>query len=205
VTFPWHGCLVDRDQPNDVKGYRPSRAPLNTSQPETLLPAANCQTALSTVRPLSRDFATLRTHIDGMTPGGNTNTGIGLSSGLAVLTPSLMANSVLSTGARQPGAFVKKHIIFLTDGENTVNRWSTDRTQIDQRTQQICTEIKQSDLNIVLHTILLMQGNATLLQNCATTPDRYHFVTAPSQLDAVASSWCLLAANATYAAGDIDV
>jgi hypothetical protein len=80
---------------------------------------------------------------------------------------------------------VKKHIIFLTDGENTQNRWSTTASQIDQRTQLMCTEIKQSNLNIVLHTILLMQGNATLLQNCATTPQRYHFVTDPAQLNAV--------------------
>jgi hypothetical protein len=186
VSFPWYGCLVDRDQPNDAEGYDLQGAPLNTSLPETLLPAANCQTALSTVRPLSRDFDTLRAHINSMTPGGNTNTGVGLAAGLAVLTPSLMTSgTVLNTGARQPSRFVKKHMIFLTDGENTVNRWSTDRTQVDQRTQLICTEIRQSNLNIVLHTILLMQGNATLLQNCATTPDRYHFVTAPSQLDAV--------------------
>ena len=61
----------------------------------------------------------------------------------------------------------------------------TDRTQIDQRTQQMCTEIKQSNLNVVLHTILLMQGNATLLQSCASTPQRYYFVTDPSQLNAV--------------------
>jgi hypothetical protein len=37
----------------------------------------------------------------------------------------------------------------------------------------------------VIHTILLMAGNATLLQNCASSPDRYHFVTDPAQLNAV--------------------
>ena len=57
--------------------------------------------------------------------------------------------------------------------------------QIDQRTDRICTDIKQSTLNVVLHTILLMQGNATLLQNCASSPDRYHFVTDPAQLNSV--------------------
>jgi Flp pilus assembly protein TadG len=186
VTFPWYGCLIDRDQPNDSDGYDGQGVPLVTSLPETLLPASNCLTALSPVRPLGRDFTALRTHIDSMGTAGATNTGIGLAAGLAVLTPSLMANNpILNTGARQPSRFVKKHLIFLTDGENTMNRWSTDPAQIDGRTQQICTEIKQSNLNIVLHTILLMQGNATLLQNCASTPERYHFVTDPTQLNAV--------------------
>jgi Flp pilus assembly protein TadG len=182
VTFPWYGCLADRDQPNDIESYDAQGVALNTSQPATLLPAANCATALAPLFPLSRQFDQLRTHIDSMNTAGNTNTGIGLASGLAVLTPNL---GPLPTGAKQPSRFVKKHIIFLTDGENTQNRWVADRTQIDQRTQQICTEIKQSNLNVVLHTILLMQGNSTLLQSCASTPQRYYFVTDPSQLNAV--------------------
>ena len=79
-------------------------------------------------------------------------------------------------------------MIFLTDGDNTKNRWITDaaqKAQVDQRTAQICTEIKQSSLNITLHTIHLVNGNATLLRNCATTPDRYHFVAAPADLNGV--------------------
>jgi Flp pilus assembly protein TadG len=173
----WAGCLADRDQPHDVSAAHP-----NTALPETLYPAATCSVpTLAAVFPLSRQFNTLRAHIDSMGTAGNTNTGIGLAAGLAMLTPG----TTLPTGARQPSRLVKKHMIFLTDGENTQNRWTTDRTQIDQRTQLMCDTIRQSNLNVVLHTILLMDGNATLLQNCATTPDRYYFVTDPAQLNAV--------------------
>jgi len=190
--WPWLGCLVDRDKPHDTEGYDAQGTPLNTTLPATLLPAANCdppswapntnQTTLLPVVPLTRQFDQLRTYIDAMVAEGGTNASIGLASGLALLTPNL---GPLPTGAKQPSRLVKKHMIFLTDGVNFNNRWTTDSAQIDQQTQLICTEIKQSNLNVVLHTILLVNGNATLLQNCATTPQRYHLVTDPAQLNAV--------------------
>jgi Mg-chelatase subunit ChlD len=176
VNGIWQGCIADRDQPYDIQATPP-----NSALVDTLYPAANCDVAdLAPLMPLNRRFNRLRTEIDAMQTSGDTNGAIGLAMGLALLTP----NADMDTGAKQ-GRFVKKHIIFLTDGENTRNRWSNGQVQIDQRTDRICTEIKQSSYNIVLHTILLMQGNATLLQNCATSRDRYHFVTTPSQLDAV--------------------
>jgi Flp pilus assembly protein TadG len=184
VTPPWRGCIADRDQPNDAKGFDTQGAALNSALPETLLPAVACEReALQPIVPLNRSFAGMRDKIDGMVADGATNGGIGLAAGLALLTPDLGGGMV--TGARQPGRLLKKHLIFLTDGDNTTNRWTSDPVQVDQRVQQICTAIKQSNLNIVLHTILLMQGNATLLQNCASTPERYYFVTDPAQLNAV--------------------
>jgi hypothetical protein len=176
VNGTWHGCIADRDQPYDIQATPP-----NTALVDTLYPAANCDVPdLLAVMPLNRRFNRLRNEIDAMQTAGGTNGAIGLAMGLALLTP----NADMDTGAKQ-GRLVKKHIIFLTDGENTRNRWSSDRVLIDQRTARICTEIKQSSYNIVLHTILLMQGNATLLQNCATNSDRYHLVTDPTQLNGV--------------------
>jgi hypothetical protein len=126
--------------------------------------------------PLSKDFAALRTHIDGMSPNGYTNTTIGLAWGLQVLT----AGGAMSGTAEAPRPNLKKHIVFLTDGENTRNRWTTDRVQIDARTSLACDEIKKS--NVTLHTIRLVEGNEALLKNCASDPSLYHSVTSATNL-----------------------
>jgi Flp pilus assembly protein TadG len=188
VTLPWRGCIADRDQPNDAQGYETSDGvPLNTGAPGTLLPAVRCEReGLRPLVPLTRDFTTLHTRVNAMVADGDTNGTVGLAAGLALLTPDLGAGLV--TGARPPARLIRKHMIFLTDGDNTKNRWIADsaqKAQVDLRTAQICTEIKQSSLNITLHTIHLVNGNATLLRNCATTPDRYHFVAAPADLNGV--------------------
>jgi Flp pilus assembly protein TadG len=185
VTFPWHGCLIDRDQPHDADGFDGQGTPLNRNLRATLMPAAKCgATLISPIRWLSDDFASLRTHIDSMVANGNTNTGIGMAAGLAMLTPNI---GEMTTGAKQPSTFTRKHIVFLTDGDNTENRWygSGQKTQIDQRTAETCAEIKRSSLNIIIHTIHLVDGNATLLRNCATTPDRYRYVAKPADLNDV--------------------
>jgi Flp pilus assembly protein TadG len=191
VAYPWYGCLADRNKPNDTEGYDAQGAPLTPNLPATLLPATNCwkpggwtlaEPPLRPLLPLNREFDVLRAHIDSMHPAGNTNTSIGLAAGLGVLTPNV---GTFSTNAKPPGRYVKKHMIFLTDGDNTQNRWTTDTALIDQQTQQMCNEIKQSSLNVVLHTVLLMEGNETLLRNCASTPQRFYLVTDPAQLNAV--------------------
>jgi Flp pilus assembly protein TadG len=184
---PWAGCVFDRDQDFDVREDRPNTLGDPETEP-TLYPAAPCQSAgLAPIMPLTRDFAALRTAITNMNPTGATNTTIGLAWGLNVLNPG----APLSATARPPGKYVKKHIVFLTDGLNTENRFSTVAADIDPRMQRLCDEAKKSPNNIVLHTIRVIEGNETLLRNCATTPERYYSITDPSQLkpafDAIAS------------------
>jgi Mg-chelatase subunit ChlD len=170
----WTGCVADRDQPEDIRDDLP-----NTGRPETLYPASACQFAnLLPVMPLSGDFAGLKTAIDGMAPTGNTNTGIGLAWGLALLTPG----GPLSV-AQKPGKTVQKTIVFLTDGTNTENRWTTDQVQIDQRTDRICQQIKSDKIQV--YTIRVIEGNETLLRNCATKPNMYFSVNQASELKGV--------------------
>jgi Flp pilus assembly protein TadG len=165
----WTGCIADREQPHDVRDTLPTT-------PEALYPGVVCQYAgLLPVRPLSRDFAALKASIDAMTPTGNTNTGIGLAWGLAMLTPG----APLST-AQPPNRNLQKTILFLTDGLNTQNRWTTDPVQIDARTDRMCEEIKKANVN--LYTVRVIEGNETLLRNCASMPTMYHPVTQASEL-----------------------
>ena len=166
----WTGCVADRDQQYDV------RDPVPTTAEATLYPGVVCKyPGLLPIKPLSRDFAGLKTAIDAMNPTGNTNTGIGLAWGMAMLTPG----APLST-AQPPNGKLQKTIVFLTDGINTQNRWDTDPVQIDARTDRACEEIRK--LNINLYTIRVIEGNETLLRNCATTPTMYYSVTVASEL-----------------------
>jgi Putative Flp pilus-assembly TadE/G-like/von Willebrand factor type A domain len=175
TSATWTGCVVDRDQPNDTRDTLPS-----TGRPDTLYPAAKCQYAgLLPIIPLSRDFAAMKSAVDAMTPTGNTNTGIGLAWGLAVLTPG----APLSGIARAPNSRLQKIIVFLTDGVNTENRWTTDANQIDQRTDRLCNEVKSS--KIKLYTIRVIEGNETLLRNCASQPSMYFSVNQASDLKGV--------------------
>ena len=168
----WTGCVVDRDQNQDVKDTLPS-----TGKPDTLYPAAVCQyPGLLPIIPLSRDFLAMKGAIDAMTPTGNTNTGIGLAWGLAVLTPG----APLSGIARAPGPRVQKTIVFLTDGLNTENRWTKTASDIDKRTEKLCDEIKSNKIR--LYTIRVIEGNESLLRDCATQKSMYFSVNQASEL-----------------------
>jgi Flp pilus assembly protein TadG len=168
----WRGCIIDRDQPYDAQGTLPSGLSA-TKYPGTYDSCSGLQRIMT----LRNDYATLRTHIDGMQPHGYTNTTIGLAWGLNVLTPG----APMSSTAEAPRPNLRKHIVFLTDGENTRNRWTTNQAQIDARTALLCNHIKTTTA-ITLHTIRLVEGNETLLKNCASDPLLYHSVTNATDL-----------------------
>jgi hypothetical protein len=113
-----------------------------------------------------------------MNPTGTTNVTIGLAWAWHALTP----NSPLTEGTA-PHPDTSKVIILLTDGENTENRWTSNSSQIDERTRQVCANVKAA--NIQLYTIRVIDGNATLLQQCATKPDMYFNVQNASSLNSV--------------------
>lgn len=168
----WKGCVADRDQPYDTQATAPS-----PSRPETLHPATTCQyPGLQKVMPLTRDFLALKQAVDRMTPVGNTNTGIGLAWGLSVLTPG----APLSGPPQPQGAGFERIVVFLTDGENTQNRWTTNRAEIDKRTEAMCDEIRSQ--GIKLYAIRVIEGNEGLLRKCATQPSMYYSVSRASEL-----------------------
>lgn len=173
---PPTGCLLDRDQPNDVQDTAPV-----SSIAATLFSADTLRTTctLSPMVPLTSDYRGLQQAVDGMTASGNTNLTVGLAWGLHMLT-----NTEPMTGAAALNATgVSKYIVFMTDGLNTQNRWSTDPTAIDARTRQVCDTIRSA--NIKVFTARIIDGNASLLQQCATTPAMYYDVQDVGQLQPV--------------------
>jgi Flp pilus assembly protein TadG len=188
----WEGCVMDRTQNNDVLDTAPVLANLST-----YYPATNCG-SLVQMMPLTYNWAALNSRIDSMAANGGTNVTIGLVWGWHALSPT----DVLTEGAAYNTANLTKYLILLTDGDNWQNRWvNTDGgtptpaevTAIDTRTALACANIKAAGIKI--YAIRVINGNASLLQNCASAADMYYDVQDASQLTGVFSSIASKIAN----------
>ena len=177
----WEGCVRDRTYPYDAQDDAP-----NTTKPDTLFPIYDCGSLVSAM-PLTYDWTALNNKIDSMTPNGMTNVTIGLAWGWHALTQ----NAPWSEAAA-PSPDLDKVLIILTDGQNTESWKNSNNTRvtsqwaIDTRTQLACDNIKAA--NIKIYAIRVIDGNATLLKNCATNPTMYYDVQNASQLSAVFSA-----------------
>jgi Flp pilus assembly protein TadG len=179
----WTGCVSDRDQPYDA-----GDATADPAQNMTLYPAVNCpNTSLATVMPLTALSPTsnapadaLKARIDTMQPSGWTNVTIGTSWGMAMLSSGQPLTEAMSASANPD---LVKHMIVLTDGDNTRNRWTTSQNSIDDRTKLACASAKQA--GITVHTIRVIDGNASLLRDCATSPSNYYNVQNAAELTPV--------------------
>jgi Flp pilus assembly protein TadG len=170
------GCVEDRDKdPSldyDVKDTTP------TSDNATKFPAQVCPGGLTQLLPLTYDWNALNAKIDDMDSDGATNVTIGLVWAWHALTSNLPL-----TQAAAASTDLNKIIILMTDGDNTQNRWWQNDTPIDARTALACTNIKAAGIQI--YTIRVIEGNATLLRNCASDPSMYYDVQNASQLTSV--------------------
>jgi Flp pilus assembly protein TadG len=171
----WDGCVMDRAKPYDVNDSAAVPGTLATLYPATMCPVAG----LAAIMPLSTNFAALRTHIGTMYPTGNTNVTIGVAWGQAVLSDQ----NPMSGGVAYGDPNVDKVMIVLTDGDNTQNRFGDSLTVMNQQTQAACTDAKGKGIR--LYTIRVINGNGTLLRDCATSPSMYYNVTDASQLNPV--------------------
>jgi Flp pilus assembly protein TadG len=174
----WSGCVMDRDQNYDTTNTAPS-----TGTPATLFPAEQyssyCPTPLMA---LSYNWAALNSKIDAMTPNGGTNQAIGLQWGYQSLTAAPFV-----IPPKDQNYQYKQVIILLSDGLNTQDRWYGDGVnpspQVDARQQILCNNIKAAGI-----TIYTVQVNttgdptSTLLQNCASSPDKFFLLTSSTQI-----------------------
>jgi Mg-chelatase subunit ChlD len=171
----WDGCVADRDKYYDVNDTAPN------GNPGTEYPADGRSCALPEILPLTTDFALATSRLDQMSPEGKTNTTIGLVWGWHALSPGAPL-----TEAAKPSADVAKFIVFLTDGQNTENRWTSNTHDIDGRTEKVCANLRSSGIKVF--TIRVKEGNEELLRNCATEPNMYYDVPAVSEMMAVFKS-----------------
>ena len=84
-------------------------------------------------------------------------------------------------------------MILLTDGNTTQDRWGAwQQARMDGDTRAMCDAITERGTpeaakqhRIKLYTVLVIDGNETLLRNCASSPANYYKVNQASQLETV--------------------
>ena len=128
---------------------------------------------------LSYDWNKMNSLVNSMQANGSTNQAIGLQAGWMSLT----GGGPFTAPAEDPNYTYQKVIILLTDGLNTEDRWYNNQSDIDARQEKTCDNIKAA--GITLYTIQVNTGGdptSTLLQNCASTPDKFYLLTSANQI-----------------------
>jgi Flp pilus assembly protein TadG len=192
----WHGCVMDRgfsSGPDATYNFDTNASPPDPVTADKKVSSLYTPEAYNAcpqaVRGLSDDWTAMNSLVDNMSPNGSTNQAIGLQSGWQ----SLVGGGPFSVPALDPLYQYTQVIILLTDGLNTQDRWygdgstlgSTDDAKIDARQQILCDNVKGA--NITLYTIQVNTGGdptSTLLQNCASTSDKFYLLTSADQMTA---------------------
>jgi hypothetical protein len=186
----WNGCITDRDQDYDqnVTAPNPADANLPSGQASTLYPAEQYGQCPLQMMGLNYDWTSMNSLVDQMYPNGNTNQPIGLVWGWL----SLVGGGPLSVPAKDPNYTYQDVIILMSDGLNTADRWYQSQTPVDNRMYQTgngsgtCANIKAAGITIyTLHVNTDGDPMSTLLQNCASGPDKFWMVTSASGIATV--------------------
>jgi Flp pilus assembly protein TadG len=173
----WNGCIADRDQNYDTVNTPP--IPGDTGSPSTLFPAdqdGNCPVRMIG---MTNNWTNLNSVVGSMSPTGTTNQSIGLAWGWLSMTQG----SILNPPDLSPGYTYADHILLLTDGLNTQDRFYKDQASIDARQKILCNNIKAAGIN--LWTIQVNTDGdptSTLLQQCATDPSKFFLLTSADQI-----------------------
>ena len=210
ATSTWTGCVTDRTQPNDGTGVLPTTSDVTTLFPanqynenNTSYCSSSASTQLEPVIPLSYNWTALKTAINAMQPTGGTNQAVGLAWAWQTLLP----NSPLPAPAEDANTTYNRVIIILSDGLNTEDRWTdygdggtqntgSGNTQfpglIDYRQKLLCDNLKNArdSKNNPMYTIYTIQVDtstpadptSTILQYCASSPDKFYMLTSSSQI-----------------------
>jgi Flp pilus assembly protein TadG len=184
VKSSWQGCVTDRDKdPNlnyDVLDTTPTSVNA-TKFPGVYNPGSDCG-SLQTALFLTSDWNALRAKINAMQATGKTNVTIGAVWGMHALSPTQPFSGAAAFNT--PG--LQKFLILLTDGDNTESRYSTNAGAIDARTALACANVKAAGIKVF--SIRVIDGNATLLRNCATSPEMFFDVPNAGELSRVFSA-----------------
>jgi Flp pilus assembly protein TadG len=188
----WNGCITDRG---------PSSAPGSSTwdqvatQPDgstdSLWPAEQYNDCPVGMKGLSYDWTGMNNLVDSMQPDGNTNQPIGL----VWAWQSLVGGGPLTAPAKDSGYTYQEVIILMSDGLNTQNRWYSSQTAVDNRMYQTgsgsgtCANIKATGITIyTIHVNTNGDPTSTLLQNCASSSDKFFLVTSANDMSNVFSN-----------------
>jgi Flp pilus assembly protein TadG len=180
----WNGCVTDRGNSTTPTGQDyDTSADAPGSSANSKFAAEQYNACPQAVLPLSNNWSSMTTLVNNMSPNGNTNQNIGLAHGWM----SLVGGGPYPTPPAMDSNYTyQKVIILLTDGLNTENRWYTDQASIDARQQLTCTAVKAA--GITVYTVQVNTDGdptSTLLQNCASTSDKFYLVTSSSGIGTI--------------------
>lgn len=124
--------------------------------------------------PLTTDYAALIAQLRAMTPVRLTNIALGLEMGWHVIS----SNEPFIDGTAYGNRTVKKFVVLLTDGAQTVGGWGPTNAfsiaQADRNTEALCAAIKAKDVTMITVAFDLYDAaTKTRLQNCASAPNFY--------------------------------
>ena len=175
----WNGCVVDRGDASgpNTNNYDTNVAPSVTTITATLYAAEQYSSCPQAAMGLSYDWTGMSNLVNNMSPAGNTNQAIGLQVGWMTLA----GGGPFTVPPMDPYHTYQQVIILLTDGLNTQDRWYTSQNSIDARQQITCDNIKAA--GITLYTIQVNTSGdptSTLLQNCASSSDKFFLLTSAS-------------------------
>jgi Flp pilus assembly protein TadG len=178
----WRGCVWDRDMIDN----RDTRASgVDTADVATLYPAVTCRSnnlaRMASMVDVRTQSSNLIASLATMQPSGNTNLTIGVSWGTNMLTPGMPMSNAIA-----PVPNLQRFMILLTDGDNTENRFSGNAASIDARALAACNNAKAQ--GIMIYAVRVIEGNKSLLQNCASGPNFYYEVANAAQIDDVFKS-----------------
>jgi Flp pilus assembly protein TadG len=200
----WTGCITDRTQPYDTTGDVTTPFPANQYyENSTAYCSSSASTPLEPVIPLSYNWTALKSAVNAMQPTGGTNQAVGL----AWAWQTLLQNSPVPAPTEDANTTYNRVIIILSDGLNTEDRWpvngngSTQNTGsgnlqfpglIDYRQKLLCDNLKaaKDSKGNTMYTIYTIQANtstpadptSTILQYCASSPDKFYMLTSSSQI-----------------------
>jgi Flp pilus assembly protein TadG len=183
----WNGCITDRDQDYDqlVTAPNPADATLPAGQASTLFPAEQYGSCPVELMGLNYDWTSMNSLVDSMQPKGMTNQPIGL----VWAWQSLVGGGPLTAPAKDPNYKYQEIIILMSDGLNTQDRWYSQQTPVDNRMYQTgngsgtCANIKAAGITIyTIHVNTNGDPKSTLLQNCASSSDKFWMITSANDL-----------------------
>jgi hypothetical protein len=168
--------------PDTVNNYDTTADQPSTGIPSSLYPTEQYSSCPQSVLGLSYNWSSMTSLVNNMSPNGNTNQAIGLQLGWLSLT----GGGPFTAPAMDTGYQYQQIIILLTDGLNTQDRWYSNQNSIDAREQLTCNNIKSA--GVTIYTIQVNTGGdptSTLLQNCASSSDKFYLLTQASQIVSV--------------------
>ncbi len=168
-TSKWNGCVGSRNYPLDMTDAYGS----------TQIPAIADVTCTNDVVRLTSQQGPLVSTIESMQPSGMTYIPAGLTWGWRMISDQLPFADGTPAGEKYNGRPVRKVVVLMTDGENTLSPTypthdGRDTSLSDSLTDTVCTNMKNA--GITVYTVAFEVTAAvpkSVLENCASDSSKY--------------------------------